>query len=106
MSDAPSKSNADIEKPRRGIGRFLGYNAIATTAGCVALALTFDHIYILYPAAFTALLAGTAIVFREMFALLGQDSQYQVDEVAGEEAAAEESSASNAASVAATPHAA
>lgn len=108
MSDAPSKSNADIDKPRRGIGRFLWYNAIATTAGCVALALTFDHIYILYPAAFTALLAGTAVVFREMFALLGQDSQYQVDEVSEEQDVAEtaSASASSGAGVAATPHAA
>ncbi len=43
MSDAPSKSNAEIDKPRRGIGRFLWYNAVATTLGCIALALTFDQ---------------------------------------------------------------
>ncbi|MBO9532588.1 MAG: hypothetical protein J7513_06425 [Solirubrobacteraceae bacterium] len=76
MSDAPSTSNADIDKPRRGIGRFLWLNAVMTTLGCVALALTFDHVYLLYPAAFGALFAGMGVIFREMFALLGQDSQY------------------------------
>lgn len=76
MSDAPSASNADIDKPRRGIGPFLWWNAGMTTLGCIVLALTFDHVYLLYPAAFGALLAGVVVIFREMFALLGQDSQY------------------------------
>lgn len=84
MSDAPSKSNADIDKPRRGIGRFLWLNAIMTGLGCLALALFSDNIYVLYPLAFGALIGGIAVIFREMFALLGQDSQYQVDEVAAD----------------------
>jgi len=107
MSDAPSKSNADIDKPRRGIGRFLWLNAIATTLGCVAIAVSFDHVYVLYPLAFGVLLGGMALIFREMFSLLGEDSQYSVDEVAG--ANAEESApkpSSSMGSVGATPHAA
>lgn len=106
MSDAPSKSNADIDQPRRGIGRFLAYNAAATTAGTIGVALTFDNVYLLYPIAFGLLLAGTAVVFREMFQLLGQDSQYQVVEVADDEVVSPERTASVKAGVTATPHAA
>lgn len=76
MSDAPSTSNALIDQPQRGIARFLWLNAGMIVLGCIALALTFDHTYLLYPAVFGAMLGGVALVFREMFALLGQDSQY------------------------------
>ncbi len=108
MSDAPSKSNVDIDKPRRGIGRFLAYNAAMTTAGTIGVALTFDNVYLLYPIAFGLLLSGTAVVFREMFQLLGQDSQYQVNEVAADEPATQRTAgaSSAAASITATPHAA
>jgi hypothetical protein len=54
-------------------------NALWTTAGCLALALTFDHLYLLYPAAFGCLVVGVIVIFREMFALLGEDSQYSPD---------------------------
>ncbi len=59
----------------------------------------------LYPLAFGCLIGGMAVIFREMFALLGQDSQYQVDEVAEEEVV-EDRPKSSAAGITATPHAA
>jgi len=107
MSDAPSKSNADIDKPRRGIGRFLWLNAIATTLGCIAIAVSFDHVYVLYPLAFGVLLGGMALIFREMFSLLGEDSQYAVDEtVASTVDDSASKSSSSSVSVGSTPHAA
>jgi hypothetical protein len=106
MSDAPSKSNAEIDQPRRGIGRFLWLNALMTTAGTVGVALTFGNVYLLYPVAFGLLAAGTAVIFREMFQLLGQDSQYQVDEVAQTDELTVSAPVTSSARVGATPHAA
>lgn len=80
----PSRSNDHIDEPRRGIGRFLWFNAIFTTLGTIAVAVSFDNVYVLYPLSFGFLIGGVAVIFHEMFALLGQDSQYAPDEVAGD----------------------
>lgn len=89
----PSHSNDHIDEPRRGIGRFLWLNAGFTTLGTIAVGLSFDNVYVLYPLSFGFLIGGVAIIFREMFKLLGEDSQYAPDEVAAdlaEEATAEQ----------------
>lgn len=56
------------------IWRFLTYNAIATTIGAVVFALTFQNVLVAVTLTMSALVIGLIVIFREMWTLLGDDT--------------------------------
>ncbi len=60
--------------PERGISRFLWINVIATVGGCIAMALTFHHAWLLYLSVFTVLIVGAVLIMREISVLIGDDT--------------------------------
>lgn len=72
MASDSVTTTPDVDTGPR-IWRFLAFNAVATTAGAIVFALTFEHTIVAVVLTFAALLTGFAVILREMLTLLGSD---------------------------------
>lgn len=72
MASDSVTTTTDVDTGPR-IWRFLTYNAVATTAGAIVFALTFENTIVAVVLTFAALLTGFAVILREMLTLLGDD---------------------------------